>query len=260
MKTLFSVLGTLAFMAVLMISCDRNESGDDARLRLYLTDAPGQFEEVNVDIAGVEVIIDGTRIELDVEGGVVNLLELTNGRQTLLADQPVPAGTLSQVRLILGENNSVKVDGGVHSLVTPSAQQSGLKFNVHRDFVPEFAYDYIIDFDAARSIVKTGSAKYILKPVIRVFSEVASGAIKGNVFPPEAKTLIHAISAADDTSSTRADSVSGDYVLRGLPEGFYTLKFIPDTHRYDDTATIENVEVVTGIITVPDTVKFEVLP
>ncbi len=42
---------------------------------------------------------------------------------------------------------------------TPSAQQSGLKLNVHEEFLQGVAYEYIIDFDAARSIVKTGNGQ-----------------------------------------------------------------------------------------------------
>ena len=56
-------------------------------------------------------------------------------------------------------------------LTTPSAQQSGLKLNILATFLQGVAYEYIIDFDAARSIVTTGNGKFILKPTLKVFTK-----------------------------------------------------------------------------------------
>jgi len=59
-----------------------------------------------------------------------------NGKDTLLVTDEIPSGMLSQIRLILGENNSVMVDSIVYDIKTPSAQESGLKLNVHQDITP----------------------------------------------------------------------------------------------------------------------------
>src|SRR5215203_1965455 len=112
-------------------SCD-NHDGETARLEVRLTDAPGDYEEVNVDIQGVEIHSeDGNPsqgwMSLEVRKGVYNLLEFTNGLDTLIASAELPAGKLSQIRFILGENNSLKVSGDVVPLKTPSGQESGLK-------------------------------------------------------------------------------------------------------------------------------------
>lgn len=45
-------------------------------------------------------------------------------------------------------------------------------------------YKLWLDFDAGRSVVEIGNGNYILKPVIRIYSEATSGAIKGSVLPP----------------------------------------------------------------------------
>lgn len=255
MKKKFFALYLLVAVMGVVVSCSKSETDDTANLRLLLTDAQGQYDEVNIDIVGVEVIINDSIIELDAANGVYNLLEFTNGKDTILVDQSIPAGTLSQLRLILGENNTVKIDGELIELITPSSQQSGLKFNIHQNFMPELAYEYIIDFDAGKSIVGTGNEEYILKPVISVFSEAVSGAIKGTVFPANAKALIYAISSESDSSSTFADSITGNYMFRGLYQDNYNLVFLPDTNQYVDT-TLENIQVNTGQITVVDTVNF----
>ena len=172
---------------------------------------------------------------------------------------------VSQIRLILGENNSVMVDSMVYDIKTPSAQESGLKFNVHQDVSPGIAYTYIIDFDAAKSIVKTGkgNSKYILKPVIKVFTEAITGSIEGVVQPPEAGPAILAIGPTDDTTTVFADAISGQFMFRGLSAGYYDLEFHPDT-VFGDTAftvfadtTLLDIEVFAGQTTFLDTLWFQ---
>ena len=44
--------------------------------------------------------------------GLYNLMDLTNGRDTILADAEIPQGSISQIRLILGENNFIITKDG----------------------------------------------------------------------------------------------------------------------------------------------------
>ena len=61
------------------------------------------------------------------------------------------------------------------ALKTPSGQESGLKVQVHQEVTGGILYRLTLDFDAGRSIVKAGnSGKYLLKPVLRIFSLVPS--------------------------------------------------------------------------------------
>jgi len=257
MKKIISALFMFG-LAMAFFSCETESN--TTNLKLSLTDAPGEFQEVNIDIVGVEVIINDTKILLDVEAGVYNLLDLVNGKDTVLVDQPVPEGILSQVRLILGDNNTIKIDDEIIDLTTPSAQQSGLKLNVHEVFEPEFAYEYTIDFDAGKSIVHTGNGKYILKPVLRVFAHAVSGAIQGTVDPAEAKPLIFAISSANYTISTYADTISGNFAFMGLPQDLYDLEFIPEPDTIYDVVKIDDVTVNVGEITVLDTIPIPLIP
>ena len=60
-------------------------------------------------------------------------------------------------------------------LDTPSAVQSGIKLVNEFDVPSGQRVDLLLDFDACKSIVKTGSGKYILKPVIKVIPIVLNG-------------------------------------------------------------------------------------
>ena len=176
----------LASIVLFIYACEQNDG--TAKFNLHLTDAPADYDAVLVDIQSIEVHFatedEGDWVTLEnINTGIYDLLKFNNSLDTLLVSADLPAGTVLQIRLILGENNSVVIDGEEFALTTPSAQTSGLKLNVHAQLEAGLTYDMWLDFDAARSIVKTGSGKYNLKPVIRAYTEATSGAIKGIVAP-----------------------------------------------------------------------------
>ncbi len=234
-------------------SCSDDEQGN-SKLSLRLTDSPADYEEVLIDVQEVMVnfVAEGedqaSWITLEgIEPYVYNLLDLTNGVDVLLTEEELPVGEISQIRLVLGEENQVKVDGEYYDIKTPSAQQSGLKLNVHAELKAGITYKLWIDFDAGRSIVEKGNGDYSLKPVIRTFTEATSGAIQGVVSPVEANAYIHAISESLDTISTYADSETGFFLIRALEEGEYNVKFLPADGFQEKE--IEDVVVTTGDVT-----------
>lgn len=256
MKAKIPILVMASIIITSIISCSKvNDKDNLSKITFHLTDAPASYDKVNIDIVGVQVIINDSIIDLETQSGVYNLLDFVNGKDTLIVEQEIPFGMLSQIRLLLGDNNDILIGEDSYNLKTPSAQQSGLKLNVHQEFLPGVAYEYTIDFDAGKSIVKTGSGEYILKPVIKVFSESVSGAIEGVISPADARPMIYAISESDDTSSTFADTLSGRFMFKGLSEGKYNLDFIP-LFLFSDT-TIQDISVQTGSVTKLDTLKFQ---
>lgn len=217
-------------LSVFWLACT-DDADQTARLNVMLTDAPGDYEEVNIDIQGVEVhSSEGNQnsgwTTLDVESGVYNILELTNGLDTLLATAELPAGRISQIRLILGDDNSVVVGGETFPLSTPSAQQSGLKLNLNAELTEGITYTITLDFDAARSIVKRGNGTYSLKPVIRALEMATSGSIKGTVTPVESSPAVFAIVGTDTVATAYTDE-AGKFMLNSIPAGTYTVSFDP---------------------------------
>ena len=110
-------------------------------------------------------------ITLDTKSGIYDLLKLQDGvLADLVEDEDIPVGKIGQMRLVLGSDNEVMVDSVYFDLATPSAQQSGLKFNLNQEFKAKTEYDILIDFDAEKSIVIQGNGSYSLKPNIKVIS------------------------------------------------------------------------------------------
>ena len=145
-KLLFILLPALTSAGLIFSSSKKsNHTGaatGTGHLQVMLTDGPANYDAVNIDVEKVEVNISsdsGANSGADsgtnsgwqtvnlLRPGVYNLLKFSNGIDTLLAAADLPAGTISQMRLTLGDNNSVVIDSQSFPLKTPSAQQSRIE-------------------------------------------------------------------------------------------------------------------------------------
>lgn len=251
MKLKIGLLLIWLFVVILLVmqSCSSNSSPQNATLHVMLTDSPGDYESVNIDIQDVQVNPSETDDtgwkSLTVNKGVYDLLKLTNGSDTLLGSAQLPTGKISQIRLVLGTNNSIKLNGQLVAINTPSGQQSGLKILVNTTLQAGITYKITLDFDAARSIVSLGNGGFNLKPVIRSVVEAESGAIKGLVSPIASTPAVYAINGSDTVSTTFADQTTGAFLLKGVPSGSYTVSFAPKAGYAVKTVTSVNVTVGT---------------
>ncbi len=226
-----------------------------AQVSMHLTDDPGNYDHVYLDIRQIAVTVSGSSeiILTPIRPGIYDLLRFRNGLDTLLLRTTLPAGTVGQIRLVLGDNNSVVVSGVSYPLSTPSAQESGVKLNLHQDFVAGGAYDIWIDFDAGKSILLTGSGTYKLKPVIRAYSSLTLGRIKGYVLPLSAMATVYAVNGTD-TVSAIPDATDGFFVLNGLAAGSYEIDVEPgilslQAYLQYDVQVVYGVETDIGTIT-----------
>jgi Domain of unknown function (DUF4382) len=171
----------------------------------------------------------------------IDLLTLTNGTLLPLGQTELPAGTYTQMRLVLGSTtppgwptgtlaNSIKPTGGTEvPLTTPSGQQSGLKMNIHIDVPEDKVADFAIDFDACKSFVRAGkSGKILLKPVLTVLpilSDVGQRVI-GWVDPSMLVlpgTNVSVQQGGEVKRATPPHPTTGLFVLNLVPNGTYDL-------------------------------------
>jgi hypothetical protein len=222
---LFAVAG-----AALFYSCNDDDSTSGSGNYTYkvrMTDAPGPFDEVNIDLQAVEVIgNDNQSVMLNTTAGMYNLLDYSNGTSVLIANSNLEDSDVKQIRLILGPNNTVVVDGVTYPLSTPSAEQSGLKLQVNQTLDADIDNEILIDFDAHNSIIQTGNGTYKLKPVLRTVVTAISGNIKGTIFP----IGLAMVSATSSSAVVYTSSVNsaGQFQISGLPPGTYTLTITPE--------------------------------
>jgi hypothetical protein len=246
MKNFVFLFAAVFCLAVSSCKKDHSSSGTGStHVIVKLTDAPGAYDAVILSIKSVVVVTDKGEQTIAVGGGPINILNFRLGKDTLLAAQDIPAGTIQQIRLVLNDSgNQVAVNGTWYNLTTPSGQTSGVKLNVHDQLVAGIDYTLRLDFDAAQSIVLTGNGKYILKPVIRTIPAAVSGALTGMVTPVASFPKVYAIMGTD-TVGTVADA-SGKFYFPGLPAGIYNVNFVPVSPYL--IKTVSNVTVTTGAV------------
>ncbi|MBA4319584.1 MAG: hypothetical protein C0412_14375 [Flavobacterium sp.] len=213
-----------------------------------MTDAPGPYDAVFVDLQGVEITgSGGETVTLNAKKGIYNLLDLSNGVSALIATDTLQNSKVEQIRLILGINNTVVLNGVSYPLSTPSADQSGLKLQVHQTLQQGILYEILLDFDANKSIVVTGTGTYKLKPVVRTIQTAVSGTIKGKI-SPIGLAVVTAVSTTDATLSFSTNvNIVGDFMVMGLPAGTYNVTITPILPLLP--AIKSNVTVTAGLIT-----------
>jgi hypothetical protein len=165
MKTLNALL-IIALAATAVISC-KKESTTYSTVSIKLKDTPATYEEVNVEV--IEVMIHTTSdgwISFNVADSIYDLLTLQGNANAALGSMQIPTGKVSQVRLVLGTQNTVKVNNVVYPLSLSSQDESGLKLNIHEDLMANTSYTLVIDFDAQQSVHDNGNGTYKLKPVL----------------------------------------------------------------------------------------------
>jgi hypothetical protein len=197
----------LALFAFTFTACsDLNLDGAEGtgQMNFYLSDATeaskaisteedaenrptiGTIEEVNIDVIQVRVKLvpnpadtldpepKGEWHDIPVDPFVVNLLDLSDA-DTLLGEADLPEGFYTEIRLLLGSDNEIVVDGEVHDLMVPSGSASGYKIKFNQTLNSGQEMDVTIEFDAEKSIHVTGNGRYMLQPVLHAFSHRTNG-------------------------------------------------------------------------------------
>jgi hypothetical protein len=238
-------------------------AAEKGTLRLAMTDAPAcGYDAVNVTVTKVRVHQAASAAESEAgwqdlpvnPPARIDLLSLTNGALLELGQMPLPVGKYTQLRLVLAENggstplaNSVIPTGEKEiALKTPSGQQSGLKANANIDVAANQMADFVIDFDACKSVVKAGnSGQYLLKPVLSVVPRLVSGVLgyvdAGVV---DLQTSVSLQQNGVIVKATVPDS-TGKFLLQPVPAGSYHLVL---------TAPGRTTMVVTGVPVAAETV------
>lgn len=253
------------------------DAANSGTLRLALTDAPAcGFDKVNVTVLKVRVHQSGAASDND--GGWseillnpakrIDLLSLTNGVLFELGQTPLPTGKYTQMRLVLADNsvanplaNSVVPTGDIETeLTTPSGQQSGVKINIDLDIAANKMADFVLDFDACKSISVVGagkSGKYLLKPQLRLIPRYVNGVL-GFVDLSLANGLA-SVSLQQGGVVMRAtvSNSTGGFLLQPVNPGIYTMVL---TAAGKTTLVVTGVPVVTDSVTSVNTSATALLP
>jgi len=246
----------LRFPALAGLSACGGDSDDRGEPTPAVTDAP-------VDSAAA-VVVEFTGVELHGPAGTqqitfdapkrIDLLTLTgNASENILDATTLPAGEYQWLRLTVNAQRQVidsyidLENGARHSLYIPSGAQTGLQ--LHTGFViPVGGHaDFTIDFDLRKSVHAPENAAddYVLRPSLRIVSNVEVGSIAGGVagalVTAECTPVIYLFSGHDvvpddedgsepsplTSAIPQLDAQSGEfaYEIGFVEEGDYTITF-----------------------------------
>jgi len=158
-------------------SGDLEDSPDgDTRLVVAMHDAPFKMEgrdvqELNLTVLQI-VIIDSNDKHITIldEERQMELLSISRSDPVVLSNVPVEPGTYKELRLVLKDNSTIKVDGEVHPIKIPSGSQSGLKLKGPFEIPKGKLFRLVIDFVASEFVHWNKGQGWMLKPVLRISS------------------------------------------------------------------------------------------
>ena len=236
--------------AVFMFTACKKDEPKGGTFKVRMTDAPADYEALNMTLLSVEAYHeDNGWVTLEGDAKTFNVLSLTNGEETTIAyDTEANAGVYTMLRLRFGDENSLQYQqqttlGGVAtataSLTWNGAREVIVPINV--EVSSNVGVDLLLDFNVAESIVEASSA-FIIAPAIEVMTNANSG-IEGKI-TSSTNALVKA-SNSEDEAYTYIDA-NGNFLLRGLAEGTYTVTIISSAKDRENGAP-EQIE-LTGVV------------
>lgn len=265
---MIKILSVAALAAFVFTACnkdddnnDDNGNGNATAFKVRMTDAPGNYSGLDVDITKVEAYIDGTGwVTLNSNTQSIDVLTLTNGNEMVLSNKlAAQTGHYSRLRLTMGENNTVTVhnDAGyqTHELTWTGSSDNTVEINIDRDVSSGSTTSVLLDFNVAQSVNGDILGNYSLMPSINWIEDEATG-VKGTV--TGADHAVMTFTSGGNTYTTYlADN--GAFMIRGMENGIYNLT-ISGMHTGAtelDEMQMQDVVVANGQITNMGTINFE---
>jgi len=158
------------------------------RLMVAIHDTPFKMQDKTVEALFITVeqmvIIDsnGTHFTILEEERSLDILAISRDDPVVLSDVSVEPGSYSELRLVLKDDSTIKVDGETHPIKIPSGSQSGLKLKGPFVIPQGKLFRLTIDFVANESVHWNKGQGYMLKPVLRISSTAEIvGIFRGNL-------------------------------------------------------------------------------
>lgn len=256
--------------AITVTACKKSDSaqapaGSQQHLTLYLTDGPGFFDSVLVDIKSVKVLVDTSKNtrghddndwddvgdregrnpkhsdsslvwqNLNIAAGIYDILHLRNGLDTVLAATSIPKGAIRLLKIEIGTNNSLVKNHISYPLLLPHNFPGYVLIKLRGDECEEYMTGKIrlwLDFDVNRSIVQGYNNEFYLRPIFHFFIQRTTASLSGRVTPMEAQPVLTLFNGKD--TAYALPNREGYFRMRGLKDGSYSL-FVNASNGYKDT-------------------------
>ncbi len=150
-----TVIGAIFACAVILFfsTCKKESSTGTSSMAVRLKDAPAHCDKAKLEIKGIKVYSekDGW-ITIPINDTIIDILQLQD-TSALLGIINIDAGTITQVQVILGGQDSVTIDGYTYVL---ALMGDSLTIKVNDTIAPNSSFTLTIDINAAQSIFDDG--------------------------------------------------------------------------------------------------------
>lgn len=232
-------------------SCKKNKEASQGQMEVRMTDSPGDFIALNVEIMKIEAYLENSGwVTINESTKEINILDLTNGAEvTIASSTSVQAGVYTKLRLTFSGENSLTFNGSNGSntvnLSFSSNYSHQVEIPIHCEVNVGVTSSILLDFNVGASILEAGGG-YTLNPVISEIVDPSTG-IQGNV-SGSAKAAI-SLSNTSHHASTYTNA-NGYFMIKGVPDGTYLLKIEAKGHGevLASQKSIQNVTITKGQI------------
>src|SRR5260370_21487162 len=203
---------TIAVVVALFAFAACHEGPQLGPVSVRLTDAPNPgIASAVVWVSRVSLVGGGAHVDISTTPAQYDLLSLQGGVTALLGSALIPVGDYEQLRLVVDSaritlaGSATFSDGSnTRTLRVPSGMQTGIKVNfggpVH---VAPGQTSLVVDFDASRSCVFTGSGASptgaLFKPVLHATAQDVAGSVRRLLPPATTHPRLFAIMGPSDT-------------------------------------------------------------
>ena len=206
-------------------SCKKDNKVSQGQMEVRMTDSPGDFVALNVEIIKVEAYLENSGwLTINESTQEINILDLTNGSEVTIASATtVQPGTYTKLRLTFSGENSLSFNGsnGLNtvSLSFSSNYSHQVEVPIHCQVSSGVTSSVLLDFNVGSSINQTNGG-YELNPVLTEISDPSTG-VQGHISGATKAAI--SLSNASNHASTYTNA-NGYFLIKGVPDGTYLLK------------------------------------
>lgn len=244
-------------LLVAVAACEDTSLENRSLVNVLLVDAPGDFDQVWIEVLGVELLPAGVRgsaenanwinLPYQAPSNTVRISDLVDDQRLLIGRTEIQSGTISGIRLQLGQEMYLIQGENRTDLIADPDLDALLELDLDIHLEPGLSYDLYLDFDLAQSVRQGQGDTFHLVPKLRAFVTEQTAAIQGTVLPRGILPHIFVINSTD-TLSTLTGSTGGFY-FKGLPPTEYRL-FVDAPTGYADTTLLVGTQPDT-LVTLP---------
>ncbi|MCT4562329.1 MAG: DUF4382 domain-containing protein [Crocinitomicaceae bacterium] len=280
MKITKMTMAVIAIIGLFFTACKKENVANNnpssstkaGSFKVRMTDAPGDYEGLYVEIDKGEAYLEGSGwVLLNNQAQMVSVMDLTNGAETNIAYlSSVKACTYSKLRLTFGDENSIKLNSSTElglklpagisttasldlNAETMLGQERTVEIVIDETVSAETGANVLLDFNVAQSVIENETG-WMLDPIITSIEDELTG-LRGEIQGAQQASIT--VQTPQGEISTNTDA-NGFFMIRGLAAGTYNLVIDAEVEgkHVNEIRAISGVTVSEGRIENIGTVQF----